>query len=286
MSSSRPAGVVAIVLGLLAVAAIPAAVAAAVVLPSLDVLPALFVSVPAAFVLGLLGLSAARRARYRVDRSVYRIGAGTARLGRFLVWAGHLPRDRGRPRPRLLRPPAREVVAGHRAAGPGARVCDHCAVFEIGNSLREARTRRQIELPLAEQATKIRVKYLRALEEERFEQLPSQTYVKGFLRTYADYLGLDGQLYVDEFNSRYVAGEDSDAAAAPLVGAPGAAYPKDGDEHRPDRRGAGRHRHARRRRGLADVRLGREGARGAQDGAGPPHGGDLTAPSPTSRSRL
>jgi hypothetical protein len=83
-------------------------------------------------------------------------------------------------------------------------------VFEIGDSLREARTRRKIELPAAEQATKIRVKYLRALEEERFDQLPSPTYVKGFLRTYADYLGLDGQLYVDEFNSRYVAGEDFD----------------------------------------------------------------------------
>ena len=57
-------------------------------------------------------------------------------------------------------------------------------------------------------------KYLRALEEERFEQLPSQTYVKGFLRTYADYLGLDGQLYVDEYNSRFVAGDEVDSGRA------------------------------------------------------------------------
>jgi cytoskeleton protein RodZ len=83
-------------------------------------------------------------------------------------------------------------------------------VFEIGNSLREARSRRAVDLNQAELATKIRVKYLRALEEERFEQLPSTTYVKGFLRTYADYLGLDGQLYVDEYNSRFVIGENSD----------------------------------------------------------------------------
>ena len=76
-------------------------------------------------------------------------------------------------------------------------------MFEIGNSLREARVRRGIEFAQAEQATKIRSKYLRSLEEERFELLPSETYVKGFLRTYADYLGLDGQLYVDEFNSRF-----------------------------------------------------------------------------------
>src|SRR5881275_1267618 len=77
-------------------------------------------------------------------------------------------------------------------------------MFEIGSSLREARTRRQIGVAQVEQATKIRGKYLRALEEERFDLLPAETYVKGFLRTYADYLGLDGQLYVDEYNSRFV----------------------------------------------------------------------------------
>lgn len=81
-------------------------------------------------------------------------------------------------------------------------------MFEIGNSLREARYRQQLELTEVEQATKIRSRYLRALEEESFEVLPAQTYVKGFLRTYADYLGLDGQLYVDEYNSRYGVGED------------------------------------------------------------------------------
>jgi cytoskeleton protein RodZ len=81
-------------------------------------------------------------------------------------------------------------------------------VFEIGTSLREARLRHGADLVEAEQATKIRSKYLRALEEERFELLPAQTYVKGFLRSYAEYLGLDGQLYVDEYNSRYVAGDD------------------------------------------------------------------------------
>jgi hypothetical protein len=83
-------------------------------------------------------------------------------------------------------------------------------VFEIGNSLREARLRQGLDFPEIEQATKIRGKYLRSLEEEQFDVLPAQTYVKGFLRSYADYLGLDGQLYVDEFNSRYVRGELED----------------------------------------------------------------------------
>ena len=81
-------------------------------------------------------------------------------------------------------------------------------MFEIGNSLREARYRQQFELSDVEQATKIRARYLQALEEESFDALPAKTYVKGFLRTYADYLGLDGQLYVDEYNSRYSVGED------------------------------------------------------------------------------
>jgi hypothetical protein len=80
-------------------------------------------------------------------------------------------------------------------------------VFEIGNSLREARLRQSLDLTDVERATKIRPKYLRALEDEQFEILPAQTYVKGFLSTYAEFLGLDGQLYVDEFNSRYVTRE-------------------------------------------------------------------------------
>jgi helix-turn-helix protein len=81
-------------------------------------------------------------------------------------------------------------------------------LFEIGNSLREARLRKQLDFPELEQGTKIRAKYLRALEDEQFDQLPASTYVKGFLRTYADYLGLDGQLYVDEYNVRYGSGEE------------------------------------------------------------------------------
>src|SRR6266511_313549 len=93
------------------------------------------------------------------------------------------------------------------------------AVFEIGNSLREARLRQGLDFPEIEQGTKIRAKYLRALEDEQFEVLPAQTYVKGFLRSYAEYLGLDGQLYVDEYNSRFVVGEE-ESPARPRRSAP------------------------------------------------------------------
>src|SRR6266576_203757 len=75
-------------------------------------------------------------------------------------------------------------------------------MFEIGNSLRAARIRQKLELSQAEGDTRIRAKYLRALEDERFEVLPGPAYTKGFLRTYADYLGLDGQRFVEEYNGR------------------------------------------------------------------------------------
>ncbi len=76
-------------------------------------------------------------------------------------------------------------------------------MFDIGNTLREARLRRGLDIADCESATKIRAKYLRALEEEQFEILPGGTYVKSFLRTYAEHLDLDGRLVVEEYESRF-----------------------------------------------------------------------------------
>lgn len=75
-------------------------------------------------------------------------------------------------------------------------------MFEIGNTLREARVRRMVTLQQAEQDTKIRVKYIQAMENEDFEIMPGATYVKGFLRTYASYLELDPDVIVGEYQSR------------------------------------------------------------------------------------
>jgi cytoskeleton protein RodZ len=76
-------------------------------------------------------------------------------------------------------------------------------VFEIGTTLREARRARGLEISECEQHTKIRGKYLRALENEQFDVLPSPTYVRGFLRTYAEFLDLDSTLVLDEHHSRF-----------------------------------------------------------------------------------
>jgi len=87
-------------------------------------------------------------------------------------------------------------------------------MFEIGSSLREARMRRGLELSDVERDTRIRTRYLTALEEERFNVLPGPAYAKGFLRTYADFLGLDAQQFVDEYNTRF-APPDEPAGAVP-----------------------------------------------------------------------
>jgi len=84
-------------------------------------------------------------------------------------------------------------------------------MFEIGNNLRAARIRQKLELSQAEGDTRIRAKYLRALEDERFEVLPGPAYTKGFLRTYADYLGLDAQRFVEEYNARLAPEEEPEA---------------------------------------------------------------------------
>jgi hypothetical protein len=74
---------------------------------------------------------------------------------------------------------------------------------DIGSSLREARMRERIDISEVEAQTKIRAKYLRAIENEEWDLLPGPIYAKSFLRTYSDYLGLDSRMLLDEFKRRY-----------------------------------------------------------------------------------
>jgi cytoskeletal protein RodZ len=76
-------------------------------------------------------------------------------------------------------------------------------VLDIGATLKIAREQQGISLDDAAEATKLRSSYLVALEEEAFERLPGPTYARGFLRSYAEYLGLDPQILIDEFNVRF-----------------------------------------------------------------------------------
>src|SRR3712207_516531 len=74
---------------------------------------------------------------------------------------------------------------------------------EVGATLREARMRERIDITDMEVRTKIRAKYLRALENEEWDLLPGPTYVRSFLRTYADALGLDSRALVEEYKLRH-----------------------------------------------------------------------------------
>src|SRR5919107_3173637 len=83
----------------------------------------------------------------------------------------------------------------------------------IGETLREARMRQRLDIADVEARTKIRAKYLRALENEEFAMLPGPTFVKTFLRTYAEMLGLDPHVLVEEYRASV---EHEDEMEAPL----------------------------------------------------------------------
>jgi cytoskeleton protein RodZ len=68
----------------------------------------------------------------------------------------------------------------------------------VGNKLREGRTRRRLDLQEVEEATKIRGRYLQAIEDEDWDQLPGDTYARAFIRTYGSFLGLDGERLAEE----------------------------------------------------------------------------------------
>src|SRR3954454_11578970 len=69
----------------------------------------------------------------------------------------------------------------------------------VGPTLREARKRRQIELSEVEEATRIRPRFLRAIENEEWDVLPGGVYTRGFIRTYAAFLGLDGERLAEDY---------------------------------------------------------------------------------------
>lgn len=72
---------------------------------------------------------------------------------------------------------------------------------EIGTTLRDARNRRKIDLSEVEAATKIRVRFLRAIENEEWDVLPGDIYARAFIKTYATYLGLDGERLAEDYRS-------------------------------------------------------------------------------------
>jgi hypothetical protein len=80
----------------------------------------------------------------------------------------------------------------------------------IGETLREARMRQRLDIADVEARTKIRAKYLRALENEEWGLLPGPTFVRTFLRTYAEVVGVDPHLLVEEYRVNHEPREEYD----------------------------------------------------------------------------
>jgi len=91
---------------------------------------------------------------------------------------------------------------------------------DLGNLLREARENKGLSLEQAEAATRIRYKFLAALENEDYSALPGAVYVKGFLKTYATYLGLDPKQVVGLYAAMTGLRETPQTPAVPLVAVP------------------------------------------------------------------
>src|ERR1700733_2053809 len=89
---------------------------------------------------------------------------------------------------------------------------------EIGATLREARMRARIDVSEIEAKTKIRAKYLRALENEEWSLLPGPTFVKSFLRTYAQARELDEKAMGEEYRPHHE--RPSEAMLEPIVSTP------------------------------------------------------------------
>ncbi|MCF8011964.1 MAG: DUF4115 domain-containing protein [Clostridiales bacterium] len=75
--------------------------------------------------------------------------------------------------------------------------------MEIGDTLKKAREEQGITLEVVEEHTKIRKKYLDALEKEEFDVLPGNIYVRGFLRNYARFLGINGESLIKQYSNYY-----------------------------------------------------------------------------------
>jgi cytoskeleton protein RodZ len=94
----------------------------------------------------------------------------------------------------------------------------------IGNVFREARNRRKIELAEVEAATRIRARYLRAIENEEWDVLPGGVYTRGFIRTYASFLGLDGERLAEDYR-KSVEGQGRGPVPEPPAASPATRSP-------------------------------------------------------------
>jgi nitrogen fixation protein FixH len=95
-----------------------------------------------------------------------------------------------------------QIRIGSRRLGRDRSVIDAHPAPSLGEVLQAARERKGVDLFRAERDTKIRLKYLAALEDDHLAELPPPVYTKGFLRNYALYLGLEPDEVIDRWRDQ------------------------------------------------------------------------------------
>jgi len=97
---------------------------------------------------------------------------------------------------------------------------------QVGTILRQARNRRKVELSEVEAATRIRLRYLRAIEDEDWDVLPGGVYTRGFIRTYGNFLGLDGERLAQDYRTSVEGETGTDGVPASAAPSPGLGAPR------------------------------------------------------------
>src|SRR5439155_11424156 len=87
--------------------------------------------------------------------------------------------------------------------GPTMTRAGQAISLGIGSALRAERERRHVSLDAVARGTLVRFDFLELIDQDRFDELPSGAYAKGFLRSYATYLGLDPTPYIRSYLQRY-----------------------------------------------------------------------------------
>jgi hypothetical protein len=115
---------------------------------------------------------------------------------------------------------ARHHIRIGRRLGRDRTAIDAAPAPPLGEVLQLARERKGVDLFRAERDTKIRLKYLSALEASDFDELPAPVYTKGFLRNYAIYLGLDPEEVLQRWRDEMIQVRGRKAAERPVVTPP------------------------------------------------------------------
>lgn len=103
---------------------------------------------------------------------------------------------------------------------PGFKTTEIKPAKTVGQRLKNARLKHKLTLEQAEQITKVKLKYLKALEHDRHDQLPTEVYSLGFLRCYSEAMGLNTKKMLEQYQAERKSFKSAKGSASQLSVAP------------------------------------------------------------------